>query len=276
MTPRVFVTIFTVLALQTFAQQTNQNSTAQPPVQNVGTTCTEPLQPAPSKDFWDGDEPNVSNLVGHAFNTKKDVQKQTKPIQNCLDELSDAAGSHTRMIKDMDSRTQQGLQLASTRVNEADQHAVDADSRAKAAHQAASQATTRVSTVEQVVGSGDQYKGNTETEIRFRPGQSVLSKAAKDALDQLAGPLKDQGNYVIEVRGFSPGRGQAGIADSQKMADSVARYLILNHQIPVHRIYARGMGNAPVASNDGTTARPSSGRVEVSVLKNNLAIAEQH
>ena len=58
------------------------------------------------------------------------------------------------------------------------------------AQQTATQANTRLTTVEQVVGNIDQYKASNQTEIRFRPGQSVLSKNAKAALDEMATPLK--------------------------------------------------------------------------------------
>jgi len=87
----------------------------------------------------------------------------------------------------------------------------------------------------------------------------------------MATPLKNQRGYIIEVQGFSSGRGQAAIATSQKMADSVVRYLVLNHEIPVYRIYVVGMGNAPSASDDASkTKHTSGGRVEVSLLKNDL------
>src|SRR5947208_1116405 len=142
------------------------------------------------------------------------------------------------------------------------------------ADQNATQANTRLTTVEQVVGNIDQYKAANQTEIRFRPGQTVLSKNAKAALDDMATPLKNQRGYIIEVQGFSSGRGTAAIQTSQKMADSVVRYLVLNHEIPVYRIYVVGMGNAPVqtanADQTGKTKRMSGGRVEVSLLKNDL------
>ena len=134
-------------------------------------------------------------------------------------------------------------------------------------------ASQTLTTVEQVVGNIDQYKASTQTEIRFRPGQSVLSKNAKAALDDMATPLKDRRGYIVEVQGFSSGHGQTAIATSQKMADAVVRYLVLNHDIPVYRIYVVGMGNAPVQSanaEDAKTKRTSGGRVEVSLLKNDL------
>ena len=179
-----------------------------------------------------------------------------------------------RQIKDVDARAQQGIQLASAKATEADQHAIDAGNKAQAAQQTATQANTRLTTVEQVVGNIDQYKATTQTEIRFRPGQSVLSQNAKTALDDMATPLKNQRGYIIEVQGFSSGHGQAAIATSQKMADSVVRYLVLNHDVPVYRIYVVGMGNAPVpsasADDQAKTKRTSGGRVEISLLKNDL------
>jgi outer membrane protein OmpA-like peptidoglycan-associated protein len=75
------------------------------------------------------------------------------------------------------------------------------------------------------------------------------------------------------VQGFSSGHGQTAIGNSQKMAESVVRYLVLNHEIPVYRIYLVGMGNAPVQAATTETKpqkRVSGGRVEISLLKNNL------
>ena len=89
----------------------------------------------------------------------------------------------------------------------------------------------------------------------------------------MAGPLATQKSYIIEVRGFAPGHGQAAIANSQKMADSVVRYLVLTHKIPVYRIYAMSMGSTAPA--EGTAKRVTSPRVEVSVLQNDLASTAQ-
>jgi len=234
--------------------------------QNVGATGKQPLQAETHEGFWGRVNP---------FARKKYVQRQTQPIRDRLNELDELTASNGRQIKDVDSRAQQGIQLASAKANEADQHAIDAGNKAQAAQQTATQANTRLSTVEQVVGNIDQYKATTQTEIRFRPGQSVLSQNAKTALDDMATPLKSQRGYIIEVQGFSSGHGQTAIATSQKMADSVVRYLVLNHDIPVYRIYVVGMGNAPVPSSNTAEAQPktkrtSGGRVEISLLKNDL------
>jgi outer membrane protein OmpA-like peptidoglycan-associated protein len=191
-----------------------------------------------------------------------------------VNELDQLTAANSKMIKDVDSRAQQGIQMASNKANEADQHAVDAGNKATQAQNTATQANTRLTTVETVVSNIDQYKSTNQTEIRFRPGQTVLSAQAKQALDQMAEPVKNQRGYIIEVQGFSSGKGQTAIATSRKMADAVVRYLVENHEIPVYRNYVLGMGNAPVqtasADNGEKPKRMSGGRVEVSLLKNDL------
>jgi hypothetical protein len=72
------------------------------------------------------------------------------------------------------------------------------------------------------------------------------------------------------VQGFSPGAGSTAIENSREMAQMVVRYLVLNHDVPVYRIYTVGMGNAPSASDDGKLHRARGGRVEVNLMKNSL------
>jgi len=262
---RMFVALLLagVLALPALAQQAAPTTQDQPAAATSGASGKPALQPDTHEGFWGKINP---------FARKKYVQRQTAPIRDRVNELDELTSANTKMIKDTDSRAQEGIRLASTKANEADQHAIDAGNKAQMAQQTATQANARLTTVEQVVGNIDQYKASTQTEIRFRPGQSVLSKNAKTALDDMATPLKDQRGYIIEVQGFSSGHGQAAIATSQKMADAVVRYLVLNHEIPVYRIYVVGMGNAPVpaAGEDAKTKRTSGGRVEISLLKNDL------
>src|SRR2546430_1145459 len=84
---------------------------------------------------------------------------------------------------------------------------------------AAAQAGQKLTSVEQVVTNIDQYKPATDVEIRFRPGQAVLTQKAKEALDDLAQNLGDQRGYIVQVQGFSSGRGMAAVQNSQRMAE---------------------------------------------------------
>jgi outer membrane protein OmpA-like peptidoglycan-associated protein len=150
-------------------------------------------------------------------------------------------------------------------------HALDAGNRANQAEQTAQTAHTRITGVEQTVSKLDQYQPVTQAEIRFRPGQTALSQNAKEALDQIATSLKGQKGYIVEVEGFSPGKGNSAIETSRSMAQMVVRYLVLNHDVPLYRIYTVGMGNAPLQAEDGKMKRARGGRVEISLMKNSLA-----
>src|SRR3954467_3440093 len=249
-------------ATQSSSQDTQTNAQGTSSTSNTTDTATgkDPLQNNRKEGFW-----------GHLnpFARKKYVQRQLDPVRGRVNELDELTAANARMIKDVDSRATEGIRVASLRANEADQHAVDAGNRAQLAHQTATQATERLNSVQKVVTNIDQFQTSSEAEIRFRPGQTALSKKAKDALDDLATPLKSQKGYVIQVRGYAPGSGAAAVQNSRKIADSVVRYLVLQHEVPVYRIFPVGMGNAPEKTEDGKTRRASGGgRVEIALLKN--------
>lgn len=271
MNRRILVTLplAAVLAFPALAQtspsssdQSNASAASQSATTDAA-TGKQPLQPPSREGFWGRVNP---------FARKNYVKRQTDPIRDRVNELDDLTAANSKNIKDTDARAQAGIQMASNKANEADQHAIDAGNKATMAQQSAQQATTRIQTVETVVGNIDQYKASNQTEIRFKPGQTMLSKNAKDALDEMANTVQGQHGYIIEVQGFSSGKGQIAIQNSQKMAESVVRYMVLNHEIPVYRIYLVGMGNAPVAGSDADakTKHISGGRVEISLLKNDL------
>jgi outer membrane protein OmpA-like peptidoglycan-associated protein len=255
------------LAIPAMAQtSSSQDQTASSTQATQSTQSTEnatgkqPLQAPAREGFWGRINP---------FARKSYVKRQTQPIRDRVNELDELTAANSKEIKDTDERAQAGIKLASDKASLADQHATDAGNKAQAAQASAQQATTRIQTVETVVSNIDQYKASNQTEIRFRPGQTMLSKNAKDALDEMATAVKGQKGYIIEVQGFSSGKGQVAIQNSQKMAESVVRYFVLNHDIPVYRIYLVGMGNAPVQGEENAK-HISGGRVEVSLLKNDL------
>src|SRR6202011_3995849 len=96
-------------------------------------------------------------------------------------------------------------------------------------------------------------------------GHTALGKTAKSDLDEMATKLEGEKGYIIEVQGYS----RAGVQTSQAMADSVVRYLVTEHQVPVYRIYRTGLGK--------NTAKPTGDEkalvngVQVTLLHNSLA-----
>ncbi|MGA8506925.1 MAG: OmpA family protein, partial [Candidatus Sulfotelmatobacter sp.] len=238
MKSRILITLLlsTAVALPAFAQQSNPNSNTQAASANQNSSASqsatvgdnERLQPPPRQDFWEGDDPSFGALILHPFASKAYVRRHVQPIRDRINELDELNSANSNSIRDVDVRDRQGIQLASDKANLADEHALEAGNKAQMAHQTVAALETRLAADETVVGNIDQFKSGPQTEIRLRPGQSVLSKQAKDALDELAAQVKDQHGYIIEVQGFSSGAGQTAIANSKKIADSVERYLVLN------------------------------------------------
>lgn len=261
------------LAAQQAAQQPNdqaapaQPSAAQQPAQTQQAdehdhfSPHQPLEPERREGFWGRLNP---------FARKKYVSRQMEPVRSRVAELDELTAANARAIKDLDTRAQQGIRQADEKATQADRRAAEAGQKAQVAHHTAQQATTRLQTVEQVLENINQYQVITQAEIRFRPGQSTLSARAKEALDMMAEPLKNDKGYVLEVQGFSPGQGRAAVENSQRIAQAVARYLVLTHDIPVYRVFAVGMGNVPYTDENGRTQRTRSNRVEVNLLRNNI------
>jgi hypothetical protein len=245
----------------TTTSSSQPTSTTQDANSDQNLSARQPLQPETREGFWGKMNP---------FARKKYVQKQLSPIRNRVNELDDLTAENARQIKDVDSRAQEGIRQADAKATQADQHAVDAGNRAQQANQTALQASTRLNTVEHVVGNIDQYQPASQTEIRFRSGHTALGTSSKQALDDMTANLKDQKGYIIEVQGFSTSGGQAGVQSSQTMANSVVRYLVEQNNIPVYRIFVMGMGNAKVAATEGSKTSARGNRVEISLLKNNV------
>src|SRR5206468_3053773 len=184
------LSLVAAMAIPAVAQQNQQTTSDQPQAQQTQAqsndqtaTGKDPLTYTRKEGFW-----------GHLnpFARKKYVNRQLDPVRGRVNELDELTAKNAKMIADVDSRATEGIRNAMSKANDADAHALDAGTRADQAQQTAQQATTRLTSVEQAVTKIDQYQPTTQAEIRFRPGQAVLSKKAKDALDEMAASLKDQ------------------------------------------------------------------------------------
>jgi outer membrane protein OmpA-like peptidoglycan-associated protein len=242
---------------QTTQDQAASSSTTQPNPNDSTTYATgKPLQGQSKEGFWGHMNPMAR---------KKWVNRQTAPIKDQVNELDQLQAKNANDIKDVDTRSQAGIKNALNAANTADQHAQDAANRANSANQVASNASTRTDALNTTVGNLDQYQTVSSTSVKFASGRTTLGPTAKSDLDALATTLSGEKGYIIEVQGYS----RAGVQASQAMADSVVRYLVTEHQVPVYRIYKSGLGKNTAQTTDGEQAIVNG--VRVTLLHNSLA-----
>jgi outer membrane protein OmpA-like peptidoglycan-associated protein len=216
----------------------------------------KPLETQSKEGFWGHMNP---------FARKKWVHRQLDPIKDRTNELDQLQAKNANDIKDVDSRAQTGINKAMDAANTADQHAADANNRANSAQTTATNASNRTDALNTTVTNLDQYQEVSSLEVPFASGRTSLGPKGKSNLDDIATKLSAEKGYIIEVQGYSRG----GVQSSQAMADAVVRYLVVEHQVPIYRIYRTGLGKNTVAAADGEKAM--SNGVRVTLLHNSLA-----
>jgi OOP family OmpA-OmpF porin len=170
------------------------------------------------------------------------------------------------------SQVEQNAQRLSGQLDELAAVANTAKGGARAAQETADSAVAGVNATNDRISALDDYEPQTVLAVNFRSGSSMLSKDSKAQLDEVATKALNSKGYVLEVTGFADSTGSVARnrALSQRRADTVIRYLIENHNIPLRRIvtpYGYGESNA-IAENTSRDGRAQNRRVEVKLLVN--------
>ncbi|HVZ85236.1 MAG TPA: hypothetical protein VG893_16285 [Terracidiphilus sp.] len=205
------------------------------------------------------------------FARKKWVHKRLDPINDQLTELDQVNAQNAAAIKDVDARAQAGIQKAQSTADAANQTATAAGTQAQQANTVAQNASGHVDKLNTTVNGLDQYHQINDLDIPFHGG-AILSRSARGQLDDMASNLVGRQGYIIEIEAHAPGAGAAGIQSSQKLAESVERYLVTEHQIPVYRMHYVALGNAPMTTPDNDTpVRVRHSSVHIRLMENSLA-----
>jgi len=259
------------------AAQTNQTNgqsadttqaAAQASTAPAATATNQPPLTQPVKQgFWGKLNP---------FARKKYVQGQLSPIRDRVNELNGLSADNAKAIADTDARAKAGIADASERAQKASDTADAAQQQVQQTASQANQLNQQVGSVNTKLQGVDQYQVAQQAELHFKPGPANLNPSAQQQLDAFLQGLDTQKGYVVEVTAYSTRKGAAGVAASQDLADAVVRYLVLQHNVPLYRIYTMGMGNAAPAaaqmSSSAATAKSTAGgTVEIKILKNSLA-----
>jgi len=253
------------MAVPAVAQQTQPTSEPQsaPPSAQQQPSSAASSASTDKEGFWGHMNP---------FARKKWVHKRIDPLNDRLTELDQVNAKNASDIKDVDARAQAGIQKAQSTADGANQAALAAGTQAQTASTTAQGASTHVDTLHTTVNGLDQYHQVNEVEVKFRGGSPILSKAAKDDLDQLAANLAGHQGYILEMEAHAPAAGAAGIQSSQRLAASIERYMVTEHQIPVYRMHSVALGNVAVATgDDDKPARVRTSTVHIRLMENSLA-----
>jgi outer membrane protein OmpA-like peptidoglycan-associated protein len=182
----------------------------------------------------------VENRVGTAEGRLGEAEQNAQRMSGQLEELaavSNAAAGGAVVAQETADRAVQGVQVANERIN-----------------------------------SIDDYTPEQSIQIGFRSRSAVLTPDAKTSLDQVAGYAKNAKGFLIEVTGYAYESRDKNVNRqlSQRRAESVVRYLVENHNIPLRRIltpFGYGAMNA-LNENKTRSERAENRRAEVRVLVN--------
>ncbi|MBV8207554.1 MAG: OmpA family protein [Acidobacteria bacterium] len=203
--------------------------------------------------------------------SKKYVRNETTPVINKTNELDAMTRDTTNTIKDVDKRSQQGIQAADAKAGQADQKAQSAAQAAAQAENSANQVNGRADQLQTSVANLDNYKPVVDSEVHFAFNSDQLSRKAKEALDQLASSIGSMQHFIVTVEG---GADSVGSEDynydlSHRRAEAVIQYLEQKANIPAYRIYVIGLGkDHPAVPNTNAANRAKNRRVEVRLMTN--------
>ena len=182
----------------------------------------------------------VENRVGTAEGRLAETEQNAQRMSGQLDELaavSNAAAGGAVAAQESADRAVQGVQVANERIN-----------------------------------AIDDYTPEQSINVNFKLRSAVLTPEAKTSLDQVATYAKNAKGFLIEVTGYAYESRDKNVNRrlSEQRAESVVRYLVENHNIPLRRIltpFGYGAMN-PLNENKTRDERAENRRAEVRVLVN--------
>jgi len=194
-------------------------------------------------------------------------------VRDRVGEVNDKVETVSRSLEETQERTRKNearIGEAEQKIQQVDQRAVAANTAATEARTAADTAANKAEAVEKAVKRIVYEVTLSEDQGNFKFGQAVLPDEAKARLDEVASQLKSNPNGAfIEVEGYTDGIGskQYNQELGLQRAESVKRYLYMQHQIPLHRINVISYGSEnPIAPNNTRAGRAKYRRVVIKVL----------
>lgn len=201
--------------------------------------------------------------------TRKFVRNTQAPLETKIGTVDQKTAQNAQGIQDLDKKTEAGIAQAQNSADQANQAAGQADQHAQAANQVAEKGLSAANQAQNTANNMDNYQATQHATVLFGFNKSELTPADKQQLDQVVQTVSPLKHYVIQVQGYTDKTGpkQYNLELSRQRANAVIRYLTLEHNIPLVRIYSLGYGEAaPVAPNTSRTGRKENRRVDITVM----------
>lgn len=200
------------------------------------------------------------------FVVAQTMDTRVAPVENRLGEAEQNAKRLSGQVQELTAVSNAARGGAKAAQETAD----NALNAAGDARSVADNARTGVRAANERITSLDDYTVKNIATVHFKAGSAALTSEEKTELEELAGQVRNERGYIIEVAGFASADGNEAFNRrlSQKRADAVIQYMAENHNIPLRRfVTPMGYGEKqPVADNDTRTGRKENRRVEVRLL----------
>jgi outer membrane protein OmpA-like peptidoglycan-associated protein len=209
-----------------------------------------------------------------------------KRVETNAKELSDQVGENARVtkehttqiaanttqIKDTSTQLQATKTELGTEIRTVDTKAGGAMSTAESARTGVAETGKRVDGLASQFENRNNYAVAAENSVLFGFNSAKLQPEFHTVLDNLAQKVKQDPNAVIVLEGRTDSTGDAdyNIKLGQQRMDAVLRYLVIQSDVPIQRIYQVSLGkDKPVADNKTKEGREQNRSTVVRILTPN-------
>jgi outer membrane protein OmpA-like peptidoglycan-associated protein len=226
-------------------------------------------------------EARVTGTEGKNVEQDQALAAQSKINQDQtsqLDTLSSDLSRTNERVGDADSKAVAAGQAAQRAGERADAAQRSADGARTLAQQGLDRADQVQTTMERKLDAVNRYQLVMSETVLFTVNQYALDDTAKAKLNDIATRSQAHARYLVEIQGFTDKTGSAEGNEvlSERRADSVMRYLVNQHKIPLRNINSIGSGYAlPVADDSTRDGRKLNRRVEIRLYVPEMASASQ-
>jgi outer membrane protein OmpA-like peptidoglycan-associated protein len=208
-----------------------------------------------------------------------------KQVNSSIAEVSDRLGETTKATKENTTQiaanekamkdTAAQLQAAEKSDMQAeDAKVAGAMAAADSAKAANGETGKRVDGLATQLANRNNYSVTAEDSVRFAFNSAKLQPEFQPVLDGIAQKLKQDPDAVIVLEGRTDNTGDAeyNIRLGQQRLDAVLRYLVVQSDVPVQRVYQLSLGeDKPVADNKTKDGREQNRATTIRVLSSHTS-----